>query len=417
MPILENIGTLVTPPTPSDQDDALPLRQIDDAALVWSEDTIEWVGPAAECPPQYDDEASQDAHGALVVPGLIDCHTHLAFGGWRADEFAMRLEGRSYLEIAEAGGGIVRTMRETRAASAEALYERCRTFLHRMARLGVTTVEAKSGYGLTVEDELKQLRVYRRLQTHLPIEIVPTFLGAHTVPPEYENERAGYLELILHEMLPRVADEGLAEFCDAFVEEGAFLPDEARMLFDAAHTHGLRPKLHADQLTDTGGAALAAEVDAASADHLECISAAGMDAMADAGTVAVSLPLATLYLDRPPLPVDALRPAGVPLAVATDFNPGTAPSYHLPLAMMLACTLQRMTPDEVLAGTTRIAARALDRADVVGCLAPGMRADFVLIDAPSLNHWLYHFRPNATRATYVQGERWPPPRRNEHAPL
>lgn len=408
MPILENIGTLVTPPAPSDQDDALPLRQIDDAALVWTDDTIEWIGPTADCPPEYDDEPSQDAHGALVVPGLIDCHTHLAFGGWRADEFAMRLEGRSYLEIAEAGGGIISTMRETRAATEEALFDRCRTFLRRMASLGVTTVEAKSGYGLTVEDELKQLRVYQRLQTHQPLEIVPTFLGAHTVPPEYSNDRVGYLDLIRHEMLPRVADEGLAEFCDAFVEEGAFPPDQARTLFDAACAYGLRPKLHADQLTDTGGAALAAEVGAASADHLECISAVGVDAMAEAGTVAVSLPLATLYLDQEPLPVDALRDAGVPLAVATDFNPGTAPSYHLPLAMMLACTLQRMTPDEVLAGTTRIAAQALDRADAIGCLAPGMRADFVLIDAPSLNHWLYHFRPNATRATYVQGEKWPP---------
>jgi imidazolonepropionase len=405
MPVLTNIGTLVTPPAPDVQDDATPLRTIDDAALAWRGDTIAWVGPAADCPSEYDDAPTHDANGALVVPGLIDGHTHLAFGGWRADEFAMRLEGRSYLDVAQAGGGIASTMRQTRQASEDELYERCRTFLNQMAALGVTTVEAKSGYGLSVEDELKQLRVYRRLQADQPVEVVPTFLGAHTVPPEYEDDRAGYLALVREEMIPRVADQNLAEFCDAFVEESAFSPDEARSLFETAREHGLRPKLHADQLTDTGGAALAAEVDAASADHLECISEDGIAALAGSDTVAVSLPLATLYLDEFPLPVRALREAGVPVAVATDFNPGTAPSYHLPLAMMLACTLQRMTPAEALAGATRVAAQALDRADRIGCLTPGMRADFVLVDAPSLNHWLYHFRPNAVTKTFARGQR------------
>jgi len=404
MPILTNIETLATPPAPDVQDDATPLRTIDDAALVWIDDTIEWVGPESECPAEYADEPTHDADGALVVPGLIDCHTHLAFGGWRADEFAMRLEGRSYLEIAKAGGGIASTMRKTRDASEDALYDRCRTVLDQMAALGVTTIEAKSGYGLTVEDELKQLRVYHRLQADQPMEIVPTFLGAHTVPPEYENDRAGYLRLIQEEMIPAVAEANLAEFCDAFVEDSAFSPDEARSLFDTAREHGLRPKLHADQLTDTGGAALAAEVDAASADHLECISEDGIAALANSDTVAVSLPLATLYLDEFPLPARALRDAGVPVAVATDFNPGSAPSYHLPLAMMLACTLQRMTPAAALAGATRTAAEALDRVHRLGSLAPGTRADFVLIDAPSLNHWLYHFRPNAVQKTFARGQ-------------
>jgi len=405
MPTLTNIDALATPPPPDVQDAAIPLRTIDDAALVWLDDTIEWVGPAAERPSEYDDEPTHDANGAIVVPGLIDCHTHLAFGGWRADEFAMRLEGRSYLDIAKAGGGIASTMRQTRDASEDELYDRCRTFLDQMAALGVTAVEAKSGYGLSVEDELKQLRVYRRLQADQPVEIVPTFLGAHTVPPEYEDNRAGYLQLIQNEMIPRVADENLAEFCDAFVEDSAFSPDEARALFNTAREHGLRPKLHADQLTDTGGAALAAEVGAASADHLECISEDGIAALADSDTVAVSLPLATLYLDEFPLPARALREAGVPVAVATDFNPGSAPSYHLPLAMMLACTLQRMTPAQALAGATRVAAQALDRADRLGSLAPGFRADFALIDAPSLNHWLYHFRPNPVTKTFARGQR------------
>ena len=407
MPLLKNIGTLVTPPPPSSDAAATNLRRIEDAALAWSGDTIDWVGPAADVPPEYEAAPVHDAEGALVIPGLIDCHTHLAFAGWRADEFALRLGGTSYQEIAESGGGILDTVRKTRAASEDALFDRACSFLRAMAPLGVTTVEAKSGYGLTVADEMKQLRVYRRLQNEHPLRIVPTVLGAHTVPPEYEGDRAGYLELLHVELLPQVGRENLAEFCDAFVEEGAFRPDEARRLFRTAQQHGLTPKLHADQLSDTGGAALAAEVGAASADHLEHASAEGIAAMAEAGVVAVSLPLATLYLDEEPLPVAAFREAGVPLAVATDFNPGTAPSYHLPLALTLACTLQRMTPAEALTGATRHAAAALNREDEIGSLAPGMQADVVLLDAPSLNHWLYHFRPNAAVATYVQGQRWP----------
>jgi imidazolonepropionase len=407
MPVLRNIATLVTPPPPSSERAATNLRRIENAALVWTDDTIEWVGPEADLPEEYEDATTHDAEGSLVIPGLVDCHTHLAFAGWRADEFALRLGGRSYQEIAKSGGGILDTVRQTRAASEDELYDRSHSFLRDMAQLGVTTVEAKSGYGLTVADELKQLRVYRHLQESHPLRIVPTFLGAHTVPPEYEGDREGYLTLLRETLIPQVADDGLAEFCDAFVEEGAFQPDEARRLFRTARQHGLTPKLHADQLSDTGGAALAAEVGAVSADHLEHVSEEGIAAMAEAGVVAVSLPLATLYLDEEPLPATALHDAGVPIAVATDFNPGTAPSYHLPLAMMLACTMQRMTPAQVLAGATCHAAAALDRDDEIGSLAPGMRADLVLLDAPSLNHWLYHFRPNAAVATYVQGERWP----------
>jgi imidazolonepropionase len=407
MPVLKNIGTLVTPPPPSAQTDATDLRRMEDAALVWADDTIEWVGPEADLATEYDDGRTHDAEGALVIPGLVDCHTHLAFAGWRADEFAMRLDGTSYQEIAEGGGGILDTVRKTRAASEDELYDRSRSFLRTMAQLGVTTVEAKSGYGLTVADELKQLRVYRRLQEDHPLRIVPTLLGAHAVPPEYEADRDGYLTLLREELIPQVADDELAEFCDAFVEEGAFRPEEARRLFRTARQHGLTPKLHADQLSDTGGAALAADVNAVSADHLEHTSAEGIAAMAEADVVAVSLPLATLYLDEDPLPAPSLHEADVPVAVATDFNPGTAPSYHLPLALMLACTLQRMTPAQALAGATRHAAAALNREDEIGSLAPGRQADFVLLDAPSLNHWLYHIRPNAAVATYVQGQRWP----------
>lgn len=401
MPILTNIGTLATCRAGDGQD---AIHAIEDAALVWQDGTIQWVGPEEELPDAYADEEAVDAGGRLVVPGLVDAHTHLAFGGWRADEFEQRIRGVSYLDLARRGGGIRSTMRATRAASEDELFERCQSFLAKMTRLGVTTVEAKSGYGLNVDDELKTLRVYRRLQAAQPQMIVPTFLGAHTVPPEFEGDRAGYLRLLTDTLIPQIAAEELAVFCDAFVEDTAFSTDEARQLFEVAVAHGLRPKLHADQLTDTGGARLAAEVGAASADHLEHVADDGIAALAERGVVAVSLPLATLYLDQPPLPARKLIEAGVPVAVATDFNPGSAPSYHLPFAMTLACTMQRMTPAEVLKGATLYAARSIGLEDRVGSLAPGKQADFAVVDAPSVNHWLYHLRGNAVAATFICGE-------------
>ena len=400
MPVLTDISVLATCRADGPQSE---IHAIPDAALVWSGDTIRWAGPAAELPAAFDGEERQSAGGRLVVPGLVDAHTHLAFGGWRADEFEQRIRGDAYLDIARKGGGIASTMRHTRAASEDSLAERAAGVLEAMRRLGVTTVEAKSGYGLTVEDELKTLRAYRRLAATQPTRIVPTLLGAHIVPPEYKDDRAAYVRLLTDTLIPQAAD-GLARFCDVFVEDTAFSPDEARTIFAAAKRHGLSPKLHADQLTDTGGAALAAEVGAASADHLEMISEAGIAAMAGAGVVAVSLPLATLYLNVRPLPARALIEAGVPVAVATDFNPGSAPSYHLPLAMMLACTMQRMTPAEVLKGATVIASKAIGMDAAVGSLEPGKRADFAVIDAPDVNHWLYHFRPNACVRTVIGGE-------------
>lgn len=403
MPVLTNAALLVTCAAPGGQG---ALHPVADAALAWDRGgVVRWVGPRAALPAHWKEAEAVDAGGALVVPGLVDCHTHLAFGGWRADEFAERLAGRSYLDIARAGGGIRRTMRATRAASEDALVRRSLGFLREMARLGVTTVEAKSGYGLSLGDELKQLRAYRRLAAAQPLGLVPTFLGAHTIPPEYDGDRGGYVRLVCEAMLPEVAAEGLARFCDVFVEETAFTPEEARRILEAARRHGLGAKLHADQLTDGGGARLAAEVGAASADHLEHASAEGIAAMAAAGVVAVSLPLATLYLAAPPMPARRFIEAGVPVAVATDFNPGSAPSFHLPLALTLACTLQRMTPAEALKGATCYAARALGLEGTVGSLEPGKRADFALVDAPDVDHWLYHFRPNAVQATFVGGRR------------
>ncbi|HMB91673.1 MAG TPA: imidazolonepropionase [Rhodothermales bacterium] len=401
MPVLHNIGMLATCAAPGGQ---AVIHEITDAALAWEDETIRWVGPVAEIPDDFAEMDRVDAGGALVVPGLIDCHTHLAFGGWRADEFEQRLRGASYLDIARRGGGIASTMKHTRAMSKDDLLTRANGFLREMARLGVTTVEAKSGYGLSLEDELKTLRVYQRLREKQPLGLVATFLGAHVVPPEYKGDHEGYIRLLCDDLIPQIAQENLASFCDVFVEDTAFSVEEARRIFEVAKRYGLRPKLHADQLSDGGGARLAAEVEAASADHLEYSSDDGIAAMAEAGVVAVSLPLATLYLNQKPMEARRFIEAGVPVAVATDFNPGSAPSYHLPLAMMLACTMQRMTPAEVLKGATLYAARALGLDDRVGSLEPGMQADFVLLDAPSINHWLYHFRPNAAVATYVQGK-------------
>jgi len=406
MPVLTNIAALARCLPAGPQSD---LHVIPAAALAWEGERIAWVGPEADLPGRFGGWAREDAGGRLVVPGLVDSHTHLAFGGWRAGEFEQRLLGKSYLEIAAAGGGIASTVAATREASSEALLARCREHLAGMARLGVTTVEAKSGYGLTEEQELRLLGIYRDLGSG-PQRIVPTLLAAHAVPEEYRGRRGKYVELIVERIIPRVASERLARFCDAFVEETAFTPNEARRIFEAGKQHGLRPKLHADQLSPGGGAELAAEVGAASADHLERISEEGIGKLAAAGVVAVSLPFASLYLGVAPLPARKLLEAGVPVAVATDFNPGSAPSYHLPVAMTLACLLQRMTPAEVLKGATIVAARAIGLEGEVGSLEEGKSADFAVMDVESVEQWLYHLRPNACVRTVGRGaEIWRAP--------
>jgi imidazolonepropionase len=272
-----------------------------------------------------------------------------------------------------------------------------------MTTLGVTTIEAKSGYGLDREHELELLRIYQRLAQVEPVAIVATFLGAHVVPPEFRDRRDAYVALLTEELIPAVAAERLATACDVFVEESAFSVDEARRILLAGQAAGLAARLHADQLSACGGAELAAEVGAFSADHLEHVSERGIAALAERGVVAVSLPIASLYLNQPPMPARRLIAAGVPVAVATDFNPGSAPSYHLPLAMTLACTLQRMTPWEALKGATSYAAKALGLERRVGSLERGKAADFAVIDAPDVEHWLYHLRPNACRVTVAGG--------------
>ncbi|RFF32018.1 imidazolonepropionase [Wenzhouxiangella sediminis] len=401
MKLLTNISTLYRVPVDGKHDD---VDAVSDAAVAWEGDTIRYAGPLAELPSEYADAQRFDAGGGCVVPGLIDCHTHLCFGGWRGDEFAARLEGASYQDIQAAGGGINSTVRATRNADIESLEEKAASALSDMAALGVTTVEAKSGYGLDRDNELKQLEVYRRLQSSQPLEIVPTFLGAHLVPTEYRDRRADYLALLCEEVIPEVAQRGLARFCDAFIEENAFTLEEGRRILETAKSHGLGLKIHADQLSSGGGAGLAAELGAVSAEHLEYAAEEDIRAMADAGTVAVSLPIASLYLREPFLPARKWIDHGARVAVATDFNPGSAPSYHLHLAMTLAAVHQRMSPAEVLRGVTSHAARAIGLQSTHGSLTPGFRADLAVIDAPDINHWLYHFRPNACRMTLKSGD-------------
>lgn len=400
MPILKNISILYTCCDEGVQSELFPIEQ---AAVAWENDTIRWVGKESELPGQYKSEESFDAGGKIAIPGLVDCHTHLCFGGWRPDEFEMRIQGRSYLDIAKAGGGILSTVKATRAASEDQLYEKAAGLLEEIIQTGVTAIECKSGYGLSLKDELKQLRVYKKLKENYTVHIRSTFLGAHTIPPEFKENRKGYIDLVINEMIPAVAEKNLAAYCDIFVEDSAFTVDEARKIFEAGNKHGLQPKLHADQLSSGGGAELAAEVGAVSADHLEQVSDEGISQMAEAGVVGVTLPIASLYTQQPYLNCRRLVDGGVEVAVATDFNPGSAPSYDLPLAMMLTCNHGRLTPSEVLKGATIFAAKAMGISNITGSIEPGKSADFVVIEAPDLNTWLYHFKRTPPIRTFIRG--------------
>jgi imidazolonepropionase len=370
-----------------------PYGAIENAALAVSGDRIAWLGRMSDLPgaPAALARTVHDGAGRWMTPGLIDCHTHLVFGGDRSREFELRLGGASYEEIARSGGGIVSTVRATREASEETLLASAGDRLAGFLREGVTTIEIKSGYGLTTQDELKMLRVARRLGESVPISVATSFLGAHALPPEFAGRQAAYVDLVCDEMLPEVAQSGLADAVDAFCETIAFTPAETERIFATAKRLGLPVKLHADQLTDLGGAGLAARFGALSADHIEYASEASVRAMAASGTVAVLLPGANFFLrERQMPPVDALRKHGVPIAIASNCNPGSAPVLSLLLMLSMATTLFRLTPEEALAGVTRNAARALGLTDR-GILAPGMRADLALWDIAQpaeLAYWI-----------------------------
>ena len=365
------------------------------SAIVVVDGIVRWVGRRAALPPAFAGLPQHDGHDALVTPGLVDCHTHLVYGGHRAGEFAVRLAGASYEEIARSGGGILSSVRATRAASEDALFESASARLASLLAEGVCAIEIKSGYGLVLEHERKQLRVARRLADAHGVTVRTTFLGAHALPPEYAarpNGSGEYIELVCNEMLPTLAAEGLVDAVDVFCERIAFSLAETERVFEAAQSLGLPVKLHAGQMSDMGGAALAARHGALSCDHIEHLSQAGIEAMRKAGTVAVLLPGAFYTLRDTHLPpIAALRAAGVPMAVATDHNPGTSPALSLLLMLNMACTLFRLTVPEAIAGVTTHAARALGLQATHGAIDVGMPANFVLWrlrEAAELPYWL-----------------------------
>jgi len=380
-----------------------PFGLVEDAALACADGRIAWIGPMRELPAEAQAARVEDLGGALLTPGLVDCHTHLVFGGHRANEFDMRLNGAGYEEIARAGGGIVSSVRATRAADEDTLLAQSLPRARALLADGVTTLEVKSGYGLEREAERRMLRVARRIGRELGITVRSSFLGLHALPPEYRERRDDYVALVCDEMLPALAAEGLVDAVDAFCERIAFTPAETRRLFERAGQLGLPVKLHAEQLSDQGGAALVARFGGLSADHLEHLGDAGIAAMAKAGTVAVLLPGAFYALRETRLPpVAALREHGVPIAVATDCNPGTSPLLSLRLAANMACTLFRLTPEEALRGVTVNAARALGLADR-GTLAPGQRADLVAWHARQPAELCYWIGGDLVRQVWIGG--------------
>ncbi len=383
---------------------AQPYGLLEDGAMVVESDMLYWVGKRNDLPTALFEQctAHHDAQGALITPGLIDCHTHLVYGGDRAQEFEQRLNGASYEDIAKAGGGIASTVKATRLASSDELQISSERRLRDFLAEGITTIEAKSGYGLALEHERKTLQVARSLaQTYL-IDIQTTFLGAHALPPEFAGRSDDYIDEVVR-MLPILASEGLVDAVDAFCEKIGFSVSQTTRVFEAAQQLNIPVKLHAEQLSDSGGTQLAASFGALSCDHLEWLSDKGAAAMAAAGTVAVLLPGAFYFLRETKLPpITLLRQHGVPMAVSTDCNPGTSPCTSLLLMLNMACTLFRLTPKEALAGVTRNAAKALGLHDR-GVLAAGMRADFVLWDVAHPAQLCYNVGANPIIKTVFKG--------------
>lgn len=350
-------------------------------------------------------EAEQviDAQKRLVTAGLVDAHTHLVFGGWRENELALKLHGVPYLDILAQGGGILSTVRSTRAASEEELREKTAAALDEMLALGTTTCEAKSGYGLNLENECKQLRVVQRLNESQPVELVSTFMAAHAVPEEYKNNREAYIDQIINQMLPYVAEHKLAKYCDVFCETGVFSAEESKRILLAAKELGLEAKIHADEIDPIGGSVLAGEISAVSAEHLIVCPPEGIASMAKGGTIACLLPATSFYLGATFAPARDMINAGVPVAVASDFNPGSTPNLSLQLAMNIACFKYRMTPEEVLTAATLNAAAAIGCADKVGTVECGKQADLLIWNAPNLNYIFYRYGNNQVDTIIKKG--------------
>jgi imidazolonepropionase len=360
-------------------------------ATVWIKDGMfRWIGPNTAFDQPVDDSMNiLDATDLVGLPGFVDSHTHFLFAGNREDEFAMRAEGKSYEEIARNGGGILRTVRATRAASKSDLKKTARPRLERLLQHGTTTVEIKSGYGLTENDEIKMLAAINELAEESLVRIVPTFLGAHAVPPEFAGDTDRYVELICGRMLPYVARKSMARFCDTFCERGYFSVEQCRTIYEAAKTLGLEVKIHADQFSCAGASLLAAELHAVSADHLECSGSAEIDALKNAGTIATVLPGASFFLHDAYAPARKLIDAGVPVAIASDFNPGTCMSFSMPLMLTIACTHMSMSVEEAICAATLNGAAALGLSASLGSIEVGKKADMILYDMPTYRHLPY----------------------------
>jgi imidazolonepropionase len=384
------------------------LAILTNGSIALAKGRIVWVGPWQQISQQVDLSSNPhriEASGKVVLPGFIDSHTHLVFAGTREKEFELRLQGATYQEIAAKGGGIRSTVQKTRQASKEELLEIGKRHLDQMLSLGTTTVEAKSGYGLSTQDEIKMLEVLRDLDRAHPVSVVPTFMGAHEIPPEYADKKDDYVRLVIEEMIPAVAEKKLAVFCDVFCEQGVFSPEESRRILEAGKRYGLEAKIHADELTSLGGAELAAELGAASADHLLFISDKGMERMAEKGVVATLLPGTAffLFLGRY-APARKMIEKGVTVALASDFNPGSCMTQSLPLITTIACTQMRMTPAEAILGITLHAATALKKEREIGSLEAGKQADLVILDIPDYRHLSYHFGTNHVWKVVKEGK-------------
>ena len=354
--------------------------------------------------PEGDFDIEYNAGGKLVTPGLVDGHTHLVFGGYRQHELAMKLAGADYLDILKAGGGIIDTVRKTREADKSELYIKSAGFLDEMIGMGVTTCEAKSGYGLTTECEIKMLKVIRDLNARHYMDVVATFMGPHAVPPEYEGRGDEYIDMVCSEMLPAVKEDKLAEFCDVFCEDSVFNAEQSRRYLECARNMGFGLKVHADEIEAIGGSELAGELGAVSAEHLIAITEAGMDALAEGGTIAMCLPATSFYLGKTFAPARRMIEKEIPVAIASDFNPGSCPSLNLQFAMNLGCIKYRMTPEEVLTAVTINPACGIGKGETVGTIEPGKQGDLVIWNAPDFEMVCYRFGSNMLNRVIKCGE-------------